>query len=57
MGGVWNNTDKMIYVDYCIYVGLLIVSRRISECFGDNECVTLFRGNTRCKHKKAYTKQ
>ena len=53
----WNNIDKMNHADYYTYVGLLRVSRRITECFGDKEYVTLFHGNTRYKHKNAYTKQ
>ena len=32
----------MTHADYYIYVGLLRVSRCISECFGDKECVTFF---------------
>ena len=46
-----DSTDKMIHADYYIYVGLLRGSCRISECFRDKDCVTLFHGNTRCKHK------
>ena len=47
----WNTTDKMIHADYYIYVELLRGSLRISECFGDKDCVMLFHGNTRCKLK------
>ena len=53
----WNNIVKMIHPDCYFYVGLLRVLWRIGKCFGGKECATLFHGNTRCKNKKAYTKQ